>query len=67
MTSFNNLLCKSCLFTLMKHENLFALLSDYSSFIHKQALDVINNLCWKEDYWVPAVYHNECYPGVVVK
>ena len=51
----------------MKHKNLFALFSDYSSFIHKQALDVINNLCWKEDYWVPAVYHNECYPGVVVK
>ena len=41
------------------------LLSDYSSFIHEQALDVINNLCWKEDNWVAAVYDNEWYPGVV--
>ena len=45
----------------------FVLFSDYNSFIHEQALDVINNLCWKRDDWVAAVYDNEWYPGVVAE
>ena len=51
----------------MKHKTLFILFSDYNSFIHKLTLDVINNLCWKKDDWVAAVYDNEWYLGVVVK
>ena len=51
----------------MKHKILFILFSDYNSFIHKQALDVINNLCRKKDKWVAAVYDDEWYPGVVVE
>ena len=43
----------------MKHKRLFILFSDYNSFIHKQALDVINHLSWKKDNWVAAVYDNE--------
>ena len=45
----------------------FILFSDYNSFIHKQGLDIINNLCRKEDDWVVAVYDNEWYPGVVAE
>ena len=45
----------------------FVLFSDYNSFIHEQALDVINNLCWKRDDWVAAVYDNDWYPGVVAE
>ena len=51
----------------MKHKKLFLLFLDYNSFIHKQALDVINNLCWKKDDWVAAGYDNEGYPGVVAE
>ena len=51
----------------MKHKILFILFSDYNSFIHKQALGVIKNLCRKKDKWVAAVYDNEWYPGVVVE
>ena len=51
----------------MKHQKLFISFSDYNSFIHEQALDVINNLCCKKDDWVVVVFDNECYPGVVVK
>ena len=43
-------------------KNLFILFSDYNFFIHEQALDAINNLCWKKDDWVAAVYDNERYP-----
>ena len=48
----------------MKHKKLFILFSDYNSFIHEQALDVINNLCWKKDNWVAVAYDNEWYSGV---
>ena len=51
----------------MKHKKLFILFSDYNSFIHEQALEVINNLCWKEGDWVAAVYDKEWYPGVVAE
>ena len=47
-------------FSHMKHKKLFILFSDYSSFIHEQALDVINNFSWKKDDWVVADYDNEC-------
>ena len=57
MTSFND----------MEHEKLFISISDYNTFIHKQALDVINHLCWKKDNWVAVAYDNEWYPGVVVE
>ena len=50
----------------MNHK-LFTLFSDCNCFIHEQVLDVINNLCWKKDDWVAAVYDNECYPGVVAE
>ena len=43
----------------LRTRNIKNLFSDYNSFIHEQALDVINNLCWKEDDWVAAVYNNE--------
>ena len=33
--------------------------------MHKQALDVINNLCWRKSDWVAAVYDNEWYLDVV--
>ena len=46
---------------------LFVFYFDYSSFIHKPALDVINNLYWKQDDWVAAVYDNEWYPGTVAE
>ena len=45
----------------------FILFSDYNSFIHKQVLDVINNLYQKQDDWVAVVYDNESYPGVVAE
>ena len=68
MTDFNNWFRKSCLFlSTWNIKKLFILFSDYNSFIHEQALDVINNLCWKKDDWVAAVYDNEWYPGVVCK
>ena len=51
----------------MKHKKVFILFSDYNSFMHEQALDVINNLCWKKYDWVAAVYDNERYPGVVAE
>ena len=51
----------------MKHKKLFILFSDYNSFIHKQVLDVINNLYQKQDDWVAVVYDNESYPGVVAE
>ena len=51
----------------MKHKKLFVLFSDYNSFIHEQALDDINNLCWRKDDWVAVVYDNELYRGVVVE
>ena len=51
----------------MKHKKLFILFSDYNSFIHKQAFDVIKTLCWKKDDWVVEVYDNEWYPGVAVE
>ena len=38
--------------------------SDYNSFKHKQ---VLNNLYWRQDGWVAAVYDNECYPGAVAE
>ena len=50
-------------FTHMKQRSF----SEHKGFIHKQALDVINNLCWKKDDWVAAVYDNEWYPGVVAE
>ena len=46
---------------------LFVFYFDYNSFIHKQALDVINNLYRKQDDWVAAVYDNEWYPGTVAE
>ena len=57
MTSFND----------MEHKKLFISILDYNTFIHEQALDVINNLCWKKDNWVAVAYDNEWYPGVVVE
>ena len=51
----------------MKHKKLFILFSDYNSFIHEQELDTINNLCWKKDDSVAAVYDNEWYPGLVAE
>ena len=51
----------------MKHKKRFILLSDYNSFIHKLAIDVITNLCWKKDDWVAAVDDNEWQPGVVAE
>ena len=48
--------------TVLRH-----LFSDYSSFIHEQALNVINNLSCKIDDWIAAVYDNEWYPGVVAE
>ena len=51
----------------MEHEKLFVLFSDYNSFIQEQALDVINNFCWRKDDWVAAVYDHEWYLGVVVE
>ena len=51
----------------MKHKIVFILFSDYNSFIHKQAVDVIGNLCRKKDKWVAAIYDNEWYPRVVVE
>ena len=45
----------------------FILFSDYNSFIHKQVLDVINNLYQKQDDWVAVVYDNESRPGVVAE
>ena len=53
-------------FTHMEHKKL-VLFSDCNSFIHHQALDVINNLCCKKDDWVAVVYDNEWYLGVVVE
>ena len=54
-------------FMYMKHKKLFILFSDYNFFIHEQELDTINNLCWKKDDWVAAVYDNEWYPGLVAE
>ena len=54
-------------FTDMKHKKLFILFSDYNSLKHEQALDVINNLCWKKGDWVAVTYDNEWYPGVAVE
>ena len=51
----------------MKHKKLLILFSDYNFFIHEQELDTINNLCWKKDDWVAAVYDNEWYPGLVAE
>ena len=51
----------------MEHKKLFGLYSDYNSFIHEQALDVINNFCWRRDDWVTEAYDNEWYPDVVVE
>ena len=51
----------------MKHKKLFISFSDYKSFIHQQELDTINNLCWKKDDWVAAVYDNEWYLGLVAE
>ena len=51
----------------MEHKKLFVLFSDCNSFMHQQALDVINNLCWKRDDWVAVVYDNEWYLGVAVE
>ena len=50
----------------MEHKKLFVLFSDYNSFIHEKGVDAINNLFWKKDSWVAAVYDNEWYVGVVV-
>ena len=47
----------------MEHKKLFILFSNCHSFIHEQALAVINNLCWKKDDWVAVAYDNEWYPG----
>ena len=52
-------------FTHMKHKKHFILFSDYVSFKHKQAIDVIKNICWKKDDWFASVYVNEWYPVVV--
>ena len=57
MTSFND----------MEHKKLFISILDYNTFIHEQALDVINNLCWKKDNWVATACDNEWYPGVAVE
>ena len=51
----------------MEHEKLLVLFSDFNSFIQEQAHDVINNLCWRKDDWVAAVYDHEWYLGVVVE
>ena len=51
----------------MEHKFFFVLFSDYNSFIHEQAFDVIYSLCWKKDDWVAAVYDNEWYLGVIVE
>ena len=67
MTNFNNWFCKSCLLYTHETWKIFILFSDYNSFIHKQARDVINNLCWKKGDWVAAVYDNEWYPGVAAE
>ena len=45
---------------------LFILFSDYNFFIHKQALDVINNLCSKKDDWVAVAHDNEWWYSYVV-
>ena len=50
----------------IKNKKLFILFSDYNSFIHQQAL-VINNLCWKKDDWVAAIYDNEWFPDVAAE
>ena len=51
----------------MKYKKLFILFWDYNSFIQEQVLDAINNLRWKKDDWVAAVYHNQWYSGVVAE
>ena len=57
MTSFNG----------MEHKKRFISISDYNTFIYEEALDVVNNLCWKKDAWVAVAYDNEWYCGVVVE
>ena len=54
-------------FTHMEHKCIFLSFPDYNSFIHEQALDVINNLCWEKDDLVTALYDNEWYLDVVVE
>ena len=51
----------------MKYKKRFILFWDYNSFIQEQVLDAINNLHWKKDDSVAAVYYNEWYPGVVAE
>ena len=50
----------------MEHKCVFLSFPDYNSFIHEQALDVTNNVCWKKDDLVTAHYDNEWYLDVVV-
>ena len=49
------------------HGKLFISISDYNTFIYEEALDVVNNLCWKKDAWVAVAYDNEWYRDVVVE
>ena len=46
---------------------LFFILIIALSYINQYILDVINNLYWKQDDWVAAVYDNEWYPGTVAE
>ena len=45
----------------------FSFYSEITTFIQEQVLDAINNLHWKKDDSVAAVYYNEWYPGVVAE